>query len=395
MKNNTILITGSSGFVGCRLATRLSLGTDYQVMAMVSQFSSPGVARLCRLPVKLIHADILNLDSVVKAAQQADIIVHLAYGTRGNKRQRKDITVRGTENILKAALRANASQLIHMSTAAVHGLNPAGSLLEESAPFVKNGNPYIANKIQAEKKVWYYCQKHGLPAVVLRPSIIFGPWGRSWTMGIIDDIKSGAVLAGGGQGAANLVYIDNLIDAIISAIEKDAGNGEAFFVVDDEQLTWREVFERYAAMLEIPYPPISVISAEAIKRIKNDQKESLAKKWLIAPFLIGPEMILNSLKSLEIREKIYDIPLLRFAGKFIPQAVKKSLKADKNDGVISGVKNSGPDNLPSDDMIALSCSQTRFSNAKIKRILDYTQRISLHEAFELTNAWLRYQRLIT
>jgi nucleoside-diphosphate-sugar epimerase len=396
MKNKKILITGSSGFVGCRLATRLSLGTDYQVTAMVSRFSSAGVARLSRLPIELVHADILDLNSVVHAAQKADIIVHLAYGTRGNKRRRKDITVRGTENILKAAMRVNVSRLIHMSTAAVHGLNPVGSLLEESASFVKNGNSYIADKVRAEKKVWYYHQKHGLPVAVLRPSIIFGPWGRSWTMGIIQQIKRGAILADGAQGAANLVYIDNLVDAIISAIEKDAAKGEAFFVVDDEQIAWRKVYERYAAMLENSYPAISDMSAVDIARMKNSQKESIIKKWFFAPFLIGPEMILNSLKSKEIREKIYDIPMLRFIGGLIPQTLKSSLKRVDDYGIVSPVNKERTitKSLPADDLIALSGSHTRFSNVKIKRLLGYTQRISLNEAFELTKAWLRYQRII-
>jgi hypothetical protein len=149
-------------------------------------------------------------------------------------------------------------------------------------------------------------------------------------------------------------------------------------------------------MLENPYPPISEMSALDIVRTKNSQKESIVKKWFFAPFLIGPEMILGSLKSKEIREKIYGIPVLRFAGGLIPQTLKRSLKGDDNCGIVSSVNNERNiiKNLPSDDMMALSCSHTRFSNAKIKRVLGYTQRISLNEAFELTKAWLQYQRLI-
>ena len=110
MTNKNILITGATGFVGNRLAERLALGTDYNVTAMVHRFSGPGLARLARLPINLIQADLLDEASLLKAVENCHIIVHLAYGTSGDETVKRQITVSGTENILKAALKNKGSQ---------------------------------------------------------------------------------------------------------------------------------------------------------------------------------------------------------------------------------------------------------------------------------------------
>ena len=80
MAYSNVLITGATGFLGSRLAERLALGTDYSVTAVVHRLSGPGLARLARIPVKLVLADVLDLESIVTAAENCDIIVHLAYG---------------------------------------------------------------------------------------------------------------------------------------------------------------------------------------------------------------------------------------------------------------------------------------------------------------------------
>ncbi len=93
MPNKRVLITGATGFVGCRLAERLALGSDYQVRALIHRFSGPGLARLCRLPVTLVNADILDPAAVLEAADGCSTIIHLAYGRAGTKDQRREIGV--------------------------------------------------------------------------------------------------------------------------------------------------------------------------------------------------------------------------------------------------------------------------------------------------------------
>jgi nucleoside-diphosphate-sugar epimerase len=58
--------------------------------------------------------------------------------------------------------------------------------------------------------------------------------------------------------------VDNLIDAVFLAMEKDAGEGEAFIVVDDDRLTWRQVYEAYADKIG-NHPPIRYMSEKRLK----------------------------------------------------------------------------------------------------------------------------------
>jgi nucleoside-diphosphate-sugar epimerase len=394
VSHKKVFITGASGFVGCRLAERLVLGTDFQVLAGVHRFSGPGVARLGRLSLELVLADVLDPKALAEVAKDCDIIVHLAYGSRGDKKQKKEITVSGTKNVMEAALQAHVKKVIHVSTTAVHGLNPRGPLVYESASFERTNDLYRASKIEAEKTVRYYHQKHGLPVVIFRPPLVFGPYGSDWTVRIVKDIQAGAILVNGGQGAANLVYVDNLIDALMCAMEKDDGDGEAFFVVDDECLTWKDVYIKYAEMIG-NHPPFLEMSAAEIEKIRKRGESSAVGKWVAEPFLLGTEMVKHSLRSPEIRKKARQIPWVKLTKDFIPAHIKDSLKGEKNKGEPSGTSDkSGTISIPNRDLVQLYSSKARFSNEKIKKQLGYQQGISFEEAMTLTQAWLRYQRII-
>jgi nucleoside-diphosphate-sugar epimerase len=343
----------------------------------------------------LVAASLLDLQALSKAAKNADIIVHLAYGSRGSKKEKKMATVRGTENVMKAAIQSRVEKVIHVSTAAVHGLHPKTSIVYESAPYERTRDVYRASKIGAEKIVWRYHKKYGLPVVVFRPPLIYGPNGQDWTVGIVKDIQSGAVLVNDGSGAANLIYVDNLIDAFILAMEKVSGDGEAFFVVDDEQLSWKHVYDRYAVTLN-GHPPFRLMSAEEIYEQRKKNEPTTIDKWAVAPFMTGMGIIRNGLRSREIRNRIREIPWLRFISKILPKQIKVSLKGE-NESVFMETATQPQSNtlrLPSRDMVELCASQSRFSNEKIKKIFGYTQRITFEEGMDLTCSWLRYQRLI-
>lgn len=398
MSVNTVLVTGATGFIGCRLVERLALSGGYRVRAMVRRFSGAGMARLSRLPVQLVSADLRDGAAVAAAAEGCDLVVHCAYGSSGAAEDRADATIAGTEHVLKAAHQHGARKVIHLSTAAVYGRTPLGPIADEALPFATARDAYTTTKQQAETVVWNFHRSHGLPVVVFRPTLVYGPYGGAWTVQIVNDLKTGAVLVDGGSGAANLIYIDNLIDAVLLALESDRGDGQDFILVDDDTLTWGDVYRRYAAMMERPIL-VSMTSAE-IAALRNKLAVDALRKSIVTPLLVAPEVIpelaRSSFQSATIRSKLRDIPWMRALLKYIPASVKSD---DPGGGPVgNGAATVRPRPLelplPSKEKIEFYSAPTRFSNAKVKRVLGYTQRISGNEAFELTRGWLAYQGLI-
>ena len=85
-----------------------------------------------------------------------------------------------------------------------------------------------------------------------------------------------------GNGVANLIYVDNLIDAILLAMQKDAAIGEAFIVVDDDGLTWGQVYKAYAGLLDA-HPPMRSMSIEEIEDMKKEMLQMILEVGLLNP----------------------------------------------------------------------------------------------------------------
>jgi nucleoside-diphosphate-sugar epimerase len=147
--------------------------------------------------------------------------------------------------------------MVHMSSAAVFGIRPNEDHTTEEAPLRKTGNPYSDAKIEAEKIVRKETEK-GLSSVVLRPRIIWGPY-SPWVQSFYHQVENDSFcLVDNGEGACNTIFIDNLVDATLLSIENEQAVGQVFFVTDDEKISWREFYGRWASFLgkEIRFPSV-------------------------------------------------------------------------------------------------------------------------------------------
>ncbi len=242
LPDTRILVTGAGGFIGGWLVETLCLNGFANVRCGVRRWAT--AARIARFPAEIVLCDLTNVDHVKAAMKGIDVVVHCAYGSR-------ESTVRGTENLLEVAMQARVKRFVHLSTIDVYG--GIEGEVDERAPLLLTGSPYGDSKIEAENFCWTYAGK-GLPLVILRPTIVYGPYCKLWISKFAERLASGkwGIFKEVGDGTCNLVYVQDLVQAVLRSIENDKAVGEAFNINGGDLLTWNEYFSRLNAALHLP-----------------------------------------------------------------------------------------------------------------------------------------------
>ena len=250
-----VLITGATGFLGCRTAELLALEHGWQVRAGVH--TPANASRLARLPVELVLADVRARGDVERLVQACDAIVHCAIGTQGSARAARQVTVEGTQHLCEAALGAGVRRFVHISSIAAYGLLP-GMKLDESTPLrPARGDDYAESKAASERVVLAAVDR-GLSATILRPTRIYGPFSELFVVRPLSDLRRGALsISQSAVGApSQMVFVDNVVAAIVAALEapSDSVAGQAFNIGDADQASCDDFYRFFAdaAGLELP-----------------------------------------------------------------------------------------------------------------------------------------------
>jgi nucleoside-diphosphate-sugar epimerase len=263
----TILVTGSGGFIGGWIVEMLHLSRSAGVRAGIRSWSS--AARLSRFPIEIVLCDVMDKESIARAMIGASCVIHCVSGS-------SEAIIQGTENILGVALAQNVRRLVHLSTTEVYG-NVAGKI-DETFPFRYMGNPYGDAKIEAEKLCWDHYNK-GLPVTVVRPPIVYGPFSRDWTVGFAQRLQSGnwGIFKGYGEGICNLVYVTDLVSGILLAARHERAVGEAFNLIGPETITWNQYFLKFNAALGLPELRVIDPAKARLRAAAMDPIRSLGK----------------------------------------------------------------------------------------------------------------------
>jgi nucleoside-diphosphate-sugar epimerase len=231
-----VLITGVTGFIGCRLA-EVAFEQGIPVVGLVREWSR--AARLARLPVHVVQGDMLDPNSLREAMKGCDVVFHCAVDNRARGDVHRRSSAHGTANVMQVAVEMKVKRVIHLSSIAIYGYRAGPDAASEEGSYRYSGDPYCDGKIDAEKVALRYHQEYGLPVTVLRPTIVYGPFG-SWSVDIIAAIRKGRiVLVNGGTAICNSLYVDNLVEAMLLAAEHDRAAGEVFHISDANPVTWK------------------------------------------------------------------------------------------------------------------------------------------------------------
>lgn len=376
--NEKIFVTGASGFIGGRVCERLIQEGARQVTALVHN-PSHGV-RIARLPVKICTGDLLDREALPGFLGDASIVIHLGLG-------HGTAIVNGTKNILEASLKSGVKRFIHMSTAAVYGYKPSPQCETEDAPLRRTGDVYCDNKLRAEEIALKFHRK-GLPIVILRPSIVCGPYSRWHTRFLASLSRGEGMLIDGGSGICNTTYVDNLVDAIFLSVEKQEALGESFFITDGERLTWRDFVGAHAAMMKAR-PALSDIStAEIIEHYKK-LPGMWRSSWTATRRLLLSREFRDMAKQIPIFENLIQRLWFYYQGldEQRRQRFRRRFESDKSpeESTLNHKQT-----IPGRDTLAIQTGTVFFSIDKARSLLGYQPRVSFFEGMRLTETWLRF-----
>lgn len=232
-----VLITGGSGFIGTRLMELLNKNEGVELINF-DKANSDIFSEVTLL------ADIRDLDVLVEATKDVDVIYNLAAEHADNVTPLslyKDVNVGGALNIVKAAKANNVKHIVFTSSVAIYGLN-RGTPDEQLDP--QPFNEYGRTKLAAEKVFdQWHAETEGSTLVTVRPAVVFGENNRGNVYNLINQIVSGRfVMIGNGQNCKSMGYVGNVAEFLKQQLNKKPGY-YVYNYADKQDLSSQEIVD--------------------------------------------------------------------------------------------------------------------------------------------------------
>jgi nucleoside-diphosphate-sugar epimerase len=223
-----VALTGASGYTGGRLLEALRARGDEVAVLVRPQSVSDRMRSLASRVVEGVLGDVTAASRLVEGV---DAVVHVAavYRTAGHPDSYyREVNVVGTERLLEAAARTGVRRFVHASTVGVHG-HVERPPADETAPFAP-GDIYQATKAEAERLALDFHRRRGVPVAVVRPGAIYGP-GETRLLKLFRAVARGRyAIVGTGRTFYHPVFIDDLVDGFLLALDRPEAVGESFLV---------------------------------------------------------------------------------------------------------------------------------------------------------------------
>jgi len=309
------LITGATGFIGSHLAEELRK-RGYEVSCLVRKTSD--LAWLDGINAMMIEGDCSDKNSLHNSVTGQDYIFHLAGLTKACCKEQFDaVNAKGTENLIGAVAESNPGikRFVYLSSLSAFGPKVYGHLPkedEEPHPVSDYGN----SKLQGEYAVLKYAGR--LPVSILRPSAVYGPRDREFFR-LFKMIEKG-IMPYWGEGHTSLIYVDDLINAVILASDSEGTAGQVFFVSDGTPYSNSEIINEIASALDVRVRKIRV--PKSFLPAIGFFNEKISK-------MVGKNTMINSdkIKELMYPEWVCDIAKARSELCFQPRVdIKKGIK---------------------------------------------------------------------
>jgi nucleoside-diphosphate-sugar epimerase len=383
MPPSKILVTGATGFIGSRLCERLTLHYRLPYRAFVRRFTKAN--RIARMGAEMVGGNLLQPGSIKAALEGCDAVVHLAHSDDTS-------APKETANLLRASLRAGVRRFVHISSMSVHGPDPGPECAREKTAIIRrHGESYSDSKAKAESNVWSAIRRNGLPAVILRPTVVYGPY-SPLVAGVVENARSGQViLIDGGVGVCNAVYVDDVCDAIHSAMTNKAGIGQAFFITGDELITWKDFILAFSNLVE-PAPQIRHVASEEIREYWRARRSTVRSNVRALLRLAGSPAFHRELSTTPALGAA-----IQWAKRKLVEVLSEEQKLVLKSRIQSSANQLTPSGMhvwPDKGRLIRETFGFQFSNDFAKDMLEWRPAYNFQQGFQLTKTWLAFARLI-
>jgi len=278
----TVLVTGANGFVGRALCAELR-EREFAVRGVVRDFSC---REECGFEVVKI-ADIDASTEWVGALRGIDTVIHLAARVHVMNDTVADplaefrrVNTAGTEHLARCAAASGVKRLIYASSIKVNGEATFGGHKFSEADPPAPQDHYGVSKWEAEQALLRVAAETGLEVVIVRPPLVYGPGVKGNFINLLAAIDKGIPLPlAGAHNARSLVYVGNLVDALIVCATHPAAAGQTFLIRDGMDVSTALLMEKIAESLgrgsRSFYFPHSLLHAAAAVLGRSEQMDRL------------------------------------------------------------------------------------------------------------------------
>jgi len=262
-----VLVTGGMGFIGSHLTEKLvSAGHQVTVIDNLSHGTVENIKSVIK-DINFVDGDILNQELLEEAVKGKEYVFHLAANTSVNISLKKPYwsamrNIMAAIALLEAGVKHKVKRFIFSSSAAIYGY--CDDLpIKESAPLVP-ASPYGLEKVTGEKYMKLFAKLYDIDTVSLRYFNVFGPRQNAdlphpgGVTIVIDQIRKNrsSQLLGDGKQTRDMIYVDNVVNANLLAMQKDSEiKGAAYNVSTGSSVVVADMHSKISELMGVKSTP--------------------------------------------------------------------------------------------------------------------------------------------
>lgn len=258
-----ILVTGADGLLGSNLVREL-LSRGHSIRAFVQ----PGRQQktLDGLAIEKFPGDLLNVEEVSKAGESCEAVIHCAASTSVwpiRSEIVNKVNIEGTKNIIKAVQQNKIQRMIYVGTANSFGFGSKENPGVEGNPYksATYGLDYMDSKYKAQQVILSEVKENSLPAVIVNPTFMFGPYDSNPSSGAMIVALYKGKVPGYTSGGRNYICAKDAAIAIANALTR--GRIGECYILGNHNLSYKEAFGKISETIGVKPPSIAIPSVFA------------------------------------------------------------------------------------------------------------------------------------